>query len=184
MNEEAGTGRDRAPFIVTAELPPDLAKWATNLRTAHFPPERNFLAAHVTLFHSLPYFCANEIRAGLAQEAAHVAPVAGELVGLMSLGGGTALRLLSPAMLDLRDRLADRFHGLLTSQDTHRPQLHVTIQNKVSAREATALQVQLDPQITARLFRFAGLGLYIYRGGPWEHVRIYPFRGKSSAFRS
>lgn len=175
---------DNAPFIVTANLPPDLAKWATSLRTAHFPPQRNHLDAHVTLFHALPHFCADEIRAGLAREAAEYASVAAELVGLMSLGGGTALKLSSPAMLDLRDRLADRFHGLLTSQDSHRPRLHVTIQNKVTPQEAKALQAALEPQIMPRSFRFSGLGLHIYRGGPWEHVRDFPFRGKARAFRS
>jgi hypothetical protein len=176
--------KDLAPFIVTAELPADLAKWATNLRTAHFPPERNYLKAHVTLFHALPYFCADEIRAGLAAEASAEAPVEAELVGLMSLGGGTALKLASQPMLDLRDRLADRFHGLLTSQDTHRPRLHVTIQNKVSSKEAKALQAALEPQIIPQKFRFAGMGLHIYRGGPWEHVRNYSFRGRGGAFRS
>lgn len=184
MSAQPGKTPDRAPFIVTAELPPELAKWATNLRAAHFPPERNFLKAHVTLFHALPHFCADEIRAGLAQQAAAQAPVDAELVGLMSLGGGTALRLVSPAMLDLRDQLADRFHGLLTSQDTHRPRLHVTIQNKVSSKEAKALHSALEPEITPRKFRFSGLGLHIYRGGPWEHVRIFPFRGRGAAFGS
>lgn len=174
---------DTAPFIVTAELPADIAKWATNLRTSHFPPERNYLKAHVTLFHALPYFCADEIRVGLAQEVAAEAPVDAELVGLMSLGGGTALKLASPAMLDLRDRLADRFHGLLTSQDTHRPRLHVTIQNKVTSNEAKALQAELELQIVPQKFRFAGLGLHIYRGGPWEHVRNFAFRGRGGTFR-
>lgn len=184
MSEKSSNTPDTAPFIVTAELPPDLAKWATNLRTAHFPPERNYLKAHVTLFHALPYFCADEIRAALAQEAAAEAPVEAELVGLMPLGGGTALRLYSPAMLDLRDRLADRLHGLLTSQDTHRPRLHVTIQNKVTTKEAKLLQAELEPQITSRQFCFSALGLHIYRGGPWEHVRNFSFRGRGRAFRS
>ena len=175
---------DSPPYIVTANLPPDLAKWATSLRNAYFPPERNYLAAHVTLFHALPHFCADEIRAALAQEAAECVPVEAELVGLMSLGGGTALKLSSPAMLDLRDRIAERFHGLLTGQDGHRPRLHVTIQNKVTPKEAKALQAVLEPQIVPRSFRFSGLGLHIYRGGPWEQVRNFPFRGKARAFRS
>ena len=48
----------------------------------------------------------------------------------MNLGRGTALRLISPEMLDLRERLAARFHGLLTPQDEHAPRLHVTIQSR------------------------------------------------------
>lgn len=165
------------PFIVTALLPPDLHRWATALRTRHFPPERNYLEAHVTLFHALPASAAGEVRRALAEAAAACAPVPGKLVGVMSLGRGTALKLESPAMLALRDRLAGRFHGLLTAQDSHRPRLHVTIQNKVAPEQARALQAELAGQVEPRPFAFRGLGLYIYRDGPWEAVHAYPFRG-------
>lgn len=165
------------PFIVTALLPPGLHAWATALRTRHFPPERNFLEAHVTLFHALPAMAAAEVRRALSDEAAHCAPVPARLAGVMSLGRGTALKVESPALLALRDRLAERFHGLLTAQDSHRPRLHITVQNKVPVEEARALQAALTPHFEPRDFAFAGLGLYIYRGGPWEAVRRYPFRG-------
>ena len=95
----------------------------------------------------------------------------------MSLGRGTALRLSSPAMLALRDEMADRFHGLLTPQDEHRPRLHVTIQNKVSAKQAKDLQAALEPQVTPRDFAFVGLALHAYRSGPWELVKRWSFRG-------
>jgi len=95
----------------------------------------------------------------------------------MKLGKGTALRIDSPAMLALRDELADRFHGMLTPQDEHRPRLHVTIQNKVSIEEARALQGELAPLITPRAFAFRGLALYAYRGGPWEPLKRWSFRG-------
>ena len=124
-----------APLIVTAELPEALQSRADQLRTAHYPPERNRLKAHVTLFHALPPSVEDELRDALAAEAKGK-PVAGRLEGVMSLGRGTALRLSSPAMLALRERLAERFHGLLTPQDEHMPRLHVTIQNKVSPAEA------------------------------------------------
>ncbi len=166
-----------APFIVTAELPVNLASWATQLRAEHFPPERNHLKAHVTLFHALPPSAQGEVKRALAQEAAENAPVPAMLEGIMPLGKGTALKLASPGMLELWDRLADRFHGLLTPQDEHRPQLHVTIQNKVTIEEVKALQRQLGPLIEPRAFNFVGLGLHIYRRGPWESVRSYSFRG-------
>ncbi len=171
------TNADTSPFIVTAELPADMARWATALRDAHFPPERNHLKAHVTLFHALPHFCGNEIRRALGQATSSQPRINAELIGLMSLGGGTALRLASPAMLALRARMAEQFFGLLTAQDRHPPRLHVTIQNKVSGAEAKALQESLAPQVIARPFQFSGLGLYIYRGGPWEEVKTYAFRG-------
>ena len=174
MNE-----RDDAPFILTAQLPKDMHAWATALRTAHFPPERNYLEAHVTLFHALPAQCGDEICETLVRIAGDTAPVAARLTGIMSLGGGTALKLESPAVLLLRDEIAERFHGMLTKQDQHRPRLHVTIQNKVTSKEAKALQAELDGTIQERGFAFRGLSLFRYRGGPWEQVREFAFRGRN-----
>ncbi|SFP27829.1 2'-5' RNA ligase family protein [Qipengyuania nanhaisediminis] len=167
-----------APLILTAELPVDLHGRFTDLRTEHFPPERNYLEAHVTLFHALPAQCEDEVRRYLARLVGETAPVEGRVEGLMSLGGGTAIKLVSPDMLDLRHRIADHFQGMLTNQDQHRPRLHVTIQNKVTSKEAKALQAQLSGVIQPRDFAFRGLALYAYRGGPWEFLRRFAFRGK------
>lgn len=175
MTEAAGL----APLIVTALLPPDLHRWATRLRAAHFPPERNFLEAHVTLFHALPPGYEAQVRDALAAAAREYAPPSARLEGVMSLGGGTAFQLSSSTMLALREELAERFHGLLTVQDQHPPRVHVTIQNKVSPAEARALQAELDAIVEPRGFAFPGLALYRYLGGPWEEVRKYAFRGRA-----
>ena len=165
-----------APLIVTAELPEALQSRADQLRAAHYPPDRNQLRAHVTLFHALPPSVEDELCEVLAVEA-RARPVAARLEGVMNLGRGTALRLASPAMLALRERLAERFHGLLTPQDENIPRLHVTIQNKVSPAEARALQQTLAVTIEPRDFAFAALALHRYRGGPWEFVKRWSFRG-------
>ena len=165
-----------APLIVSAELPPDLYSWANQLRQAHYPADRNVLKAHVTLFHALPPSCEAEIGRCLAQ-LAREAPVFARLEGVMKLGKGTALEISSPAMLDMREWLAERFHGLLMPQDEHALRLHVTIQNKVSIEEAKALQAQLHPQVMPRDFVFRGLELHAYRGGPWEFIKRWRFRG-------
>jgi hypothetical protein len=166
-----------APLILTAELPADLAAWANALRRAHFPPERNHLDSHVTLFHALPPSVEGELRDACAALARAHPPLPARLEGVMKLGRGTALALTSQAMLALRDELAERFHGLLTPQDEHRPRLHVTIQNKVSIEEAKALQASLAPVVEPRPLAFAGLALHAYRGGPWEFLKRWPFRG-------
>ena len=169
--------RELAPLIVTAELPPDLHRWATALRQAHFPPERNHLEAHVTLFHALPAVLEDEVREVLGRHAAQHAPVPARLEGIMNLGGGTALKLASPRMLALREQIAERFHGMLTAQDSHAPRLHITIQNKVSPDAARALQSEIATVVQQRDFAFPGLALFRYRGGPWEEVRRWSFRG-------
>ena len=171
--------QDRAPLILTAELPADLHRWATDLRRAHFPPERNHLEAHVTLFHALPAQIVDELRDLLARWGGEFAPVPARLEGVMSLGSGTALRLASPAMLDLRARIAEHFRGLLTAQDSHAPRLHITVQNKVAPAAACALHGELEGVIRPRDFAFPGMGLFRYRGGPWEPVRRFAFRGRA-----
>lgn len=168
---------DAAPLIVTAELPADLHRWATRLRASHFPPERNFLEAHVTLFHALPAMVEAELKELLARLVATTPQVPARLEGITSLGGGTALRLASPAMLALRDEISAHFHGMLTAQDRHPPRLHVTIQNKVTPAAARALQSSLHGTVAACGFAFVGLAVHRYCGGPWQPVRSFSFRG-------
>lgn len=171
------TGQGTVPLIVTAQLPLDLYSWATQLRTDHYPPERNVLKAHVTLFHALPPFVEGELRALLGRITAASPPVPARLEGVMGLGSGTALRLSSPAMLDLRDGIAEHFTGMLTGQDSHRPRLHITVQNKVSPAEAKVLQADLALRVSPRDFAFRGLELHGYLGGPWKLLGQWPFRG-------
>ena len=166
------------PFIVTAALPPDIFSWANGLRQAHFPPERNHLHAHVTLFHALAPSLFDELQTVLPGFARDNPPPEAEITGLMNLGRGTAIALESPQMLAIRERIADRFHGTLTAQDQHKPRLHITVQNKVTSQEAKALQADLEPTLERRKFAFPALELHIYRGGPWEFVKRWPFRGQ------
>ena len=78
--------RAATPLIVTAALPRDLHRWATSLRREHYPPERNVLEAHVTLFHSLPPSLEAEARRELARMGAANRPVPVRLAGLRALG--------------------------------------------------------------------------------------------------
>lgn len=170
-----------APFIVTGELPADVLAWADGLRRAHFPPERNKLAAHVTLFHAFAPSLREELIGVLGRYAGEFAPPEARIDGLMDLGGGTALRIHCPALLRLRKAIAEHFHGALTAQDQHTPRLHVTIQNKVERPVAMALQVELSKTLQPRPFAFTGLGLHIYRNPHWEGLGTWRFRGKADA---
>ena len=168
------------PFIVTAELPPDMFRRANRLRQIHFPPERNHLAAHVTLFHALAPSLREELPAVLARIAAEYAAPQAELTGLMNLGKGTALALSSATMSAIRAEIAELFHGMLTAQDQHKPRLHITIQNKVTPDAAKALQAELAATMEPQRFAFTGLGLHRYCNPHWEAVGVWPFRGKVS----
>lgn len=167
--------RTGAPLLVTAELPSDVLAWADALRRKHYPPERNRLRAHVTLFHALPPSIEAELVQVLSDLARRPAPSA-RVNGLMKLARGTALAIDSPAMVELHKLVADRMHGLLTQQDTRPLRLHVTVQNKVTVEAARALQAELGPAIQPVTFRFRGFGL-AWEGGLWREIRVLPFRG-------
>ena len=53
-------------LIVTAEMGAEEFAWLDSLRRRHFPPERNQLPAHLTMFHALPPSAEGEVRARLA----------------------------------------------------------------------------------------------------------------------
>lgn len=165
-------------LIVTAMLPPDIFAWAEGLRRAHFPPERNLVPAHLTLFHALPPSAEDEARRLLARTAREWTPVAASISRLLDLGKGTALAVDSAGMVALRADLAHHLHGLLSAQDDHPPRLHITIQNKVAKDAARALQAELGKTLRRRDFLFAGLALHRYLGGPWAPLGLWSFSGK------
>lgn len=166
------------PFIVTAALPPDIQSWAEGLRRAHYPAHRNHLHAHVTLFHSFAPSLLDELKDYLPQLVREFAPPGAAVSGLLDLGTGTAIALQSEPLLGLRALIAEHFHGSLTAQDLHEPRPHITIQNKVTKREARALQAELGPTIEWRDFTFPALELHLYLDGPWEQVKRCAFRGR------
>jgi hypothetical protein len=96
---------------------------------------------------------------------------------LLDLGGGVALHVMSEGLAALREGLAAHFQGLLTAQDGHRPRFHITIQNKVSQREARETLAQLSAGFRARPLALHGLACWRYLGGPWSPVARFPFRG-------
>jgi hypothetical protein len=165
-----------APIIVTALLGKADFAWADGLRRAHFPPERNVVPAHVTLFHHLPPSLLDEVKARLKRLCAQPAPDA-RLSGVLSLGRGVAFRIECPALLAMRAELAEAFTGLLTPQDQAPPRLHLTVQNKVAPAEAKALLADLAAGFRPRPLAIAGLAAWHYRDGPWELACEAKFRG-------
>ncbi|WP_246064011.1 2'-5' RNA ligase family protein [Blastococcus colisei] len=145
------------------------------LRTEHFPPERNHLAAHVTLFHALPGERLEEVSADIGA-AAERSPFDVRVTGVRFLGRGVAYALDAPELTVLRDRLAATWGPWLTRQDQQRHSPHVTVQNKVDPAVARALYDRLSADFVPYAVRARGLGLWRYLGGPWALVAESPFR--------
>lgn len=187
---------DPQPLILTLGLDPESQDRLDALRRRHFPPERNHLAEHVTLFHHLPGDELDEV-VGHVREVARRPPFEVPVEGVRSLGRGVALRLASAELLELRADLARRFAGWLGPQDRQRFAPHVTVQNKVSPERARALLETLTHDLAAAptdapthaptaegavpsSATATGLLLWRYLGGPWRPECTVTFPPKRS----
>ncbi len=168
---------DLVPIIVAATFAPADFAWLDGLRRAHFPPERNLIAAHLTMFHHLPPSIGDELDTRLRAATHRIPPPPAAIDGVMSLGRGVALRVRSEALAMLRADLAEAFAMSLTPQDRAGWRPHVTIQNKVAPADAKALHAMLADGFSARPLAITGLAAHYYRDGPWEEIARYRFSG-------
>ena len=167
-----------APLVVTLQMGEEAAARFTDLRRTHFPAHRNWLDAHVTLFHALPGTAIDAVLADVADAATRRAPFSMRLERVLFLGAGVAYALASPEADRLRSTLAHRWAALLGRQDrARRSALHITVQNKVAPGLARALYEQLSAGFEPEDVPAVGVQVWHYAGGPWRPAASYPFGG-------
>ncbi len=169
---------DQQPLILTLKLDAQTFAYFDGLRRQHFPPHRNIVPAHITLFHALPAEHEFAIDATLREVSAETAPTGLAFPALRFLGRGVAAEVDAPDLLHVRARLAAAWDNRLGAQDRQRYRPHITIQNKVAPKVARELLSQMESRFEQRPLAIAGLGLHRYLGGPWEKLAILPFRGR------
>ena len=177
LNASAARAVASAPLILTATIERAAAERFEAERRRYYPPDRNLVRAHVTLFHALPPSSAADVTARCRMIARGTAPIAAEATGLFSLGRGVAYRIHAPELERLRAELADAWWTLLSAQDQARIRPHVTIQNKAEPAAAKALLASLQPAFAPIRFAFVGLELWRYVGGPWDPAGAFRFAG-------
>jgi 2'-5' RNA ligase len=166
-----------APLILTGELDPDSFARLDALRRRHFPPERNHLPAHLTLFHHLPGGELAAVRAQLEAIAVAVPSCPFRVDRLLRLGAGVAYALDAPELVALREGLAERWAPWLTRQDQRALRPHVTIQNKVTPGAAAALHDRLLAAFAPWTGSVDALLLWRYEGGPWAPLGRFALTG-------
>ena len=168
-----------APLIVSLAMDAAAAERLNELRRRHFPPERNHLDAHLTLFHHLPGPRKTEVVEVLRDVAGRTPPLQLTAAEPMKLGRGVAIRITGGGLKPLRRRLLERYEELMpdeiTAQDRGGFRPHVTIQNKVPPQVAAALYESLIADWEPMEVVGGGLDLWWYRGGPWERVERFGF---------
>ena len=161
--------------VLTLEMDEASQAWFEGLRQVHYPGHLNQIAAHLTLFHTLPDTA--EVDEAL-RAAAVRAPFAMQGTGLRLLGRGVAFRVGSRALLDLHAELAEAFREDLSPQDKQRFVPHVVVQNKATPERAKLLLAQLQAGFRTRQVEAVGLQLWNYLGGPWKLAERFGFTAR------
>lgn len=120
-----------APLILTLALNAEAEDFFNGLRQQHFPPERNFLNAHLTLFHHLPPH-EPQVLEDVETCGAQQSQIPLQVMGIVNIGRGVAYKLESPVLQHLHKGLQQQWQPWLTAQDKQKLWPHITIQNKVA----------------------------------------------------
>ncbi len=165
------------PLILTLKMDESSQERFDRLREEHFPKERNFIPAHLTLFHKLPGDQEQAIAEALEDVCRGKEPFSLTATGLVFMGRGVGYRLESAELESIRERLSDGWWSWLGAQDRRGFRSHVTVQNKVPPKKARALHRRLQETFAPFEVGAEGLLLWRYLGGPWEPAGAYGFRG-------
>ena len=116
-----------------------------------------------------------EIKTLLSSLSRRQKPLALSAREVKAIGKGVAYFFDAPALMALRDGLADEWDPWLTDQDRAPYWPHVTVQNKVAAKAANTLARQLAGEFQPFQVTGTGLILWRYLGGPWQREREFRF---------
>jgi 2'-5' RNA ligase len=164
------------PLILTARMEPSALEVFDAQRRTFFPPERNVLKAHITLFHHLSGAELEVIKTQLEEMALKTPRITAEVTGLRFLGQGVAYNLRTSRLQEVRAELAAHWAAWLTNQDRSGFKPHITVQNKVLGEEARETLRILEARFEPWSFFITGIELWRYLGGPWDAVETYSFR--------
>lgn len=167
------------PLVATLVMTPSAQSYFNQLRGQYFPAERNYLDAHLTLFHALP----NEpwIVKDLENITKNLKPFDVTAQAIVSLGNGTAFKIISLELPLLHQKLQKSWFEFLSNQDRQKRNFHITIQNKVEAEVAKKLQADMASGFEPFSFTIYGIQLWRYQQGPWEYLRRIDFGHDSPA---
>jgi len=162
------------PLIVTLGLEAPFQEQFNALRAAHFPRNRNYLEAHLTLFYRLP--STEEKLRGILHQFASGAPLQLEVDAVKNIGKGVVFSIASDELQQLHRDMQQAFDPWLIRQDRKPLWPHITIQNNVTAYKAMVLSRTLQATFQPFTMRAISLQTWYYRGGPWKQAEEYFFR--------
>ncbi len=166
----------QTPLILTVQLDKSSQYFFNEKRKEYFPPERNFLEAHLTLFHHLPDdedIIIERMETICAQQKIVSLPV----TEVKNIGKGVVYKIESKELISLHKRLQKEWLPHLTIQDRQGLWPHITIQNKVTIEEAKRTLEKEKTGFASFIAQAEGFTLWRYLNGPWQWYRSFPFAG-------
>jgi 2'-5' RNA ligase len=162
-----------ATFVLTLRLDELSFARLNALRTRHFPPDINFLPAHLTLCHALTDEQISGLSAARPGLTDRSIPL--QFVRPVLIGRGVAIEVARGEVSGLHARMIEALGHGLTRQDRQPFRPHVTIQNKVTRQDAKATLSQVLEEFSPWQGHGVGLDVWRYLGGPWSPHVYLPF---------
>ena len=162
------------PLILSQGIEKEAAIFFNSLRQKNFPPSRNYIDAHLSLFHALPNNAA--IIEYIEDVCRLQKPFSLRVEKPVSIGKGVAFKIESDELLHLHRTLQNKWFNFLSPQDRQKLWPHITVQNKVPLPEARELLNELTVSFTPYSLLATGLQLWEYLNGPWKLVRDFYFQ--------
>jgi hypothetical protein len=159
-------------FILTLQLDQRADPYYQDLRLRYYPPERNIVPAHVTLFHRLPDN--DHVWEAIRETALATACFQLAKPVSRSIGRGVAVFFESSAAVKLRNGLSLQLDSYLIEQDRQRFQPHIVLQNKSDSATARLTLAEIKGENLLEPWA-RGMTLWRYQNGPWEHACDFPF---------
>lgn len=162
------------PLIITVKMDSNSHERLTGWRERFFPPARNYLTAHITLYHHLPAEHLHWIEKELTEfcRVQDAFPLSFHRVE--HNGGFVSVLVDAPPLLHMKSHFDSVFGKFLKPQDQQKIRPHVTLVNKVSREEGKAASELIHLEFFPWQGRAEGLEIHFYHHGPWNlHSQIY-----------
>ncbi|MEJ7766228.1 MAG: 2'-5' RNA ligase family protein [Chitinophagaceae bacterium] len=163
------------PMILTLALEREDLRFFDIQRKKYFPPARNFIDAHLTLFHALPFD--EEVLLAITALSNQQVPFVIHVKEPVSLGRGVAFNLESIELMHLHEKLRSQWLEFLSQQDKQKYWPHITVQNKVTLPESQQVLKELQDSFLPFIVTATGLQLWEYMHGPWRFIKEFSFDG-------
>jgi 2'-5' RNA ligase len=162
-----------ATFVVTLRMDEVTFARLELLRRRYFPPDINFLPAHLTLFYALTDEQVARLPAACPGLTDKSIPL--HFVQPTLIGHGVAIQVARGEPSDLHARMIEVLGHGLTRQDRQPFRPHVTIQDKVTRPTAKATLLELAHGFSPWAGLGIGLDVWRYFGGSWAPQRYLSF---------